>query len=720
MNRGRRLPQLARHPAGPPAAATDAHLLGRWTAGRDETAFELLVRRHGPMVLAVCRRALADPNDADDAFQATFLVLARKAGSVARGDVLAAWLHRVASRAASRVRADRLRRTGREEPGVETLPGPPEPDPGWAELARVLDEEVGRLPARHRAAFVLCCLEGKTGEEAARVLGCPAGTVSSRLTRARERLRDRLARRGFAPAALALAAGAERASAAPAPALIDSTLRAALAFAAGWPSPTPPARPAVVAEGVIRAMILNKLRLAPALLAAGLLAAGAVFAGSNPGSAPADPPGNAKTDPPKVKTDGGAPDLPVVHVVRPQKGGLDRVSRQTCTAEPVQRVDLFAGVAGVIQHVNVDIGDRVKAGQLLATIDAPDLVLDFKQAEVGIEQAEGSINEARARVTAAKAEIVAAEILVKQRQAEETSAKAMLTFREKQHARMKDLVNQKAVDQTVLAEHEAQLLAAQAQGQAAAAAVENVRAELQIRKGKLTQAEAANTTALANYKAALLVRDKARLALAPAGIKSPIDGVITHRSRAAGEFVRPGDPGAKPLLTVVRVDVVRVVVGMPEWDAPLTEPGLPVEVEFPSMPGTKFAGKVARIGFALEGPKHSREMRAEIDLPNPDGKIRPGMGGWAVVQLGKGPPESLRIPVSALFAVTNPATNTYVVYVYRGNGKARATQVRVNHQNGDTAEIGSGLTADDQVVLDPAQLRRDARDEIPVRVAPPK
>src|SRR5262249_15386025 len=166
MSRGRRLPQLPRHPAGPPAAASDAQLLGRWTAGRDETAFELLVRRHGPMVLAVCRRVLADPNDADDAFQATFLVLARKAGSVARGEVLAAWLHRVAGRAASRVRADRLRRSGREEGGVEMLPGPPEADPAWAELARVLDEEVARLPARHRAAFVLCCLEGKTGEEA--------------------------------------------------------------------------------------------------------------------------------------------------------------------------------------------------------------------------------------------------------------------------------------------------------------------------------------------------------------------------------------------------------------------------------------------------------------------------------------------------------------------------------------------------------------------------
>jgi len=262
-----------------PAGVPDEELLARWVAHGDEAAFELLVRRYAPMVLAACRRLLRDPADADDAFQAAFLVLARKAGSVARGAVLAAWLHRVAVRAALRVRADRLKRTDRQETGmVDHLPAPAPADPAWSELLRVLDEEIERLPPRHRAAFVLCCLEGKTGEEAGRLLGCPAGTVSSRLTRARERLRDRLTRRGFAPAAL-LAVGAVRAAdAGTVPdALIESVLRAAPAFSAAFLNNRPPTRPSTIAEGVVRAMFINKLRLISALLAAGLLVVGAAF-----------------------------------------------------------------------------------------------------------------------------------------------------------------------------------------------------------------------------------------------------------------------------------------------------------------------------------------------------------------------------------------------------------------------------------------------------------
>ncbi|MBN9123075.1 MAG: sigma-70 family RNA polymerase sigma factor, partial [Planctomycetes bacterium] len=263
---------LALSSTGPPA---DADLLARFAGTGDAAAFELLVRRHAPMVLAVCRRVLTDANDADDAFQATFLVLARKAGSVARREALAAWLHRVACRAALRVRADRARRTAREEPGAEHVPAPPV-DPGLRELERVLDEEVAKLPERHRTAFVLCCLEGKTGEEAARLLGCPPGTLSSRLTRARERLRARLTHRGFAPAlaAAALAAVAEEAAASALPALIASTLLAAPDFAPGRGSGAPSTRPAAVAEGVIRTMTANKLKTLSLFFAAALLAVG--------------------------------------------------------------------------------------------------------------------------------------------------------------------------------------------------------------------------------------------------------------------------------------------------------------------------------------------------------------------------------------------------------------------------------------------------------------
>ena len=180
-----RVSRLTYQYAGEPhCGATDGDLLDRWVAYRDEAAFELLVRRHTHLVLAACRRLLRDSNDADDAFQATFLVLARRAISISRSEVLPAWLHRVAFRAALRIRGERVRRSAREVSDVETLAAMASPETSRAELNFVLDEEIARLPARHRAVFVLCCLEGKTGEEAGRVLGCPAGTVSSRLTRA--------------------------------------------------------------------------------------------------------------------------------------------------------------------------------------------------------------------------------------------------------------------------------------------------------------------------------------------------------------------------------------------------------------------------------------------------------------------------------------------------------------------------------------------------------
>src|SRR4051794_1608667 len=162
--------------AGPAAGLSDAQLLERLVTRRDEAAFELLLWRHGAMVLGVCRRVLHNPHDAEDAFQATFLVLAKKAASVARGEAIGAWLARVAYRVALRARAQVTRHARCDRLAPEDLAAPAAPEAD--DLRRVLDEEIDRLPARQRAVVVLCCLEGKTGEQAARELGCRPGTVS--------------------------------------------------------------------------------------------------------------------------------------------------------------------------------------------------------------------------------------------------------------------------------------------------------------------------------------------------------------------------------------------------------------------------------------------------------------------------------------------------------------------------------------------------------------
>lgn len=183
---------------------TDGQMLERFLADQDQGAFAELVRRLGPLVLGVCRRLLHNSHDVEDAFQATFLVLVRKAGSIARREAVGGWLHQVAWNAAIRARA-RTQRQAMVERAAAMTSDPPAPPAKPCELFGILDEEVNRLPTAQRQALVLCYLEGKTNEEAAAELGCPVGTLTARLSRAREQLRERLARKGQVVSVAALA-----------------------------------------------------------------------------------------------------------------------------------------------------------------------------------------------------------------------------------------------------------------------------------------------------------------------------------------------------------------------------------------------------------------------------------------------------------------------------------------------------------------------------------
>ncbi len=253
---------------------SEGELLDRFLAGRDEPSFSALVARLGPMVLGVCRRTLTDPRDVEDAFQATFLVLVRRGGTLRDRDRLAPWLFGVARRVAARARSESARRRARERPWA----GEPAEDPGLddhrAELARALVEEIDRLPDPLRSVVVLCCGEGLSYEEAAARLRCTVPAIRGRLARARERLRTRLVRRGFAPTAGLLAAWtAAEGTAATVPIhLIEMTTRSALACAAGTMAApgTIPAVVATLAEGATRTMILTKWKF----LAAGLTTLG--------------------------------------------------------------------------------------------------------------------------------------------------------------------------------------------------------------------------------------------------------------------------------------------------------------------------------------------------------------------------------------------------------------------------------------------------------------
>jgi RNA polymerase sigma factor (sigma-70 family) len=250
---------------------TDGQLLECFVSRRDEAAFEALLRRHGPMVLGVCRRVLRDAHDAEDAFQATFLVLVRKAGSVVPRDRVGNWLYGVAVRTALEAKTMAARRRLKER-RVRDLPRPEAvPAEDWSDVRPLLDEELSQLPDKYRVPVVLCDLEGKSRQEAAEQLGWPKGTVASRLATARRMLARRLARRGVALSGGALAAGLvhQHASAAVPPALVAATLKTAALFASGHgPAAGEISKAAALAEGVLKAMLLTRLKTSVAVLLA--------------------------------------------------------------------------------------------------------------------------------------------------------------------------------------------------------------------------------------------------------------------------------------------------------------------------------------------------------------------------------------------------------------------------------------------------------------------
>jgi RNA polymerase sigma factor (sigma-70 family) len=296
--------------SGEEAGLTDGQLLACFIDHRDEVALAGIVRRHGTMVWGVCQRILRNQHDAEDAFQAAFLVLVRKAASIVPREMVGNWLYGVARQTALKARATLATRRKRERQAVD-MPEPAAADHNiWHDLQPLLDQELGCLPDKYRVPVVMCDLEGKTRKEAAQQLSCPEGTVAGRLARARTMLAKRLARRGVVLSAGGLAAElSQHATAAGVPpALVVSTIKAATLFAAGPAAAAGvvPAQVAALTEGVLQAMFLTKLKkMAAVILVFGLIAfSGGLFAYHQGAGQPAP-----------------AGDLPARPEVQPKAGG---------------------------------------------------------------------------------------------------------------------------------------------------------------------------------------------------------------------------------------------------------------------------------------------------------------------------------------------------------------------------------------------------------------
>jgi RNA polymerase sigma factor (sigma-70 family) len=246
----------------------DGELLRAFRAHGDQAAFEGIVKQHGPLVMAVCRRTLGHVQDAEDAFQATFLILARRAASIRKEESLAAWLHGVACRVSKSARRSVVRRRKHEGQAQASHPGQPESAVAWQEVQRLVDEETQRLPFIYREAFVLCCLENRCCAEVARYLRQNEGTVRSRVARARQRLQKRLSKRGVSlSATLSAAAAADNVSAVSISAsLVHSTVQAGFAYAAGRTVGVLSSEVVTLVRGVTKAMFYAKLKIVFAVL----------------------------------------------------------------------------------------------------------------------------------------------------------------------------------------------------------------------------------------------------------------------------------------------------------------------------------------------------------------------------------------------------------------------------------------------------------------------
>ncbi len=404
-----------------------------------------------------------------------------------------------------------------------------------------------------------------------------------------------------------------------------------------------------------------------------------------------------------------------VETISPQTGGVDRVTVQPGTVHSFDWADLFSKVSGYLHEQKYDIGDKVKAGEVIAVIEAPELKEEVTRCTATVTQAKARVDQMIARVDTAKAEKEAAKAAIAEAQADQQRAEATLSYQGKQYQRMQDLFRRKAVDEKLVDETEDQYLAAKAAVEAAKAHVITQQAQVTAATAKIAQADADLGEARAQVGVANAELAHAQVMYDYTNIRSPYDGVVTQRNYHVGHFIRTGDDTSHgPLYTISRNDRMRVIVEVPDREVYFANPGDTAVVEVDALTGKKFQGKISRIAMAED--TNSRTERIEIDLANPtdpthpEGILKHGMYGAVAITLEAGNKDSVRIPSSCLIGDAKDGEGT--VYVVR-NGRAEKRQIRLGKDNGIVVEVLDGLNANDQVV---AKNNSAVEDGTPVQV----
>ncbi len=706
---------------------TDGQLLERFASDPGEAAelaFAALVERHGPMVLRVCRGVLGDGPDAEDAFQATFLVLVGKARALWVRDSLGPWLHQVAYRTASCARANASRRR-RHERLAAAPAGAHRPGVG-DELARALHEEVDRLPGRYRAAVVLCDLEGRTHEQAARHLGWPIGTVKSRLTRGRDRLRDRLSRRGLAPGSgLALAASGFEASISPA--LVDSAAGAASRFLAGRAFAGGFA--ASLAHEVIRSMsIIQWSRSSAVVLAFGATVSGVGLLGERGAAGVEAGPGG---DLQSARAD----DVPVA-AVEPGKLDLTVVVRGFVEASRYR--DVASEVEGVARIIKIlPEGSWVAAGDVVCELESAPLRDTLTNQNITTQQAQASYQQAL--LTREVAEYAVKEYLegifkqdLETKKGDVGRARSDLerandrlkwskSMREKGFvSRATNIADELAVERAKFDLEQAQTQLEVLEKYTKAKQIKSLNSDVEkARAGELSKQ---STWELERAKVAKLERQ-----LRACVLKAPGDGMVVYANEPPGNggarfMIEEGDNVRERQLIFRLPDLnvpMRVHAKVPEASIARVGPGLRARIKLEASGGKTLAGVVTSVAPSPDPlgrfePDAAKVYSAFIKIEDGPPGLRPGIPARVELRVG-GLDEVLSVPAGA---VLRQGGKGFLV-VKKPGGGLELREVTLGLVDGRRVEVRRGLRRGETVVLDPADAAGE-RPEPAARAEPPR
>jgi HlyD family secretion protein len=375
---------------------------------------------------------------------------------------------------------------------------------------------------------------------------------------------------------------------------------------------------------------------------------------------------------------------------------MDRTTVGPGSVQAFESVDLFPGVSGYLKTLNVDIGDRMKKGQVLAEVDVPELEKQVQRYAAVVEQNRAKVAQMRARVVSARADWDAARAAVPRAEAMLKSKSAELRYRQLQLQRMRDLAALNSIEDKLVDETTAHRDSVREGEAAAQEGVTSAKANVAAMAAKILAADADVDEAAAEVKVAQAELEKAQVLVHFATVRAPFNGVVAQRNFFPNDFVRAANEGGAhlPILTVQRTDRMRVVVQIPDRDVPYCDPGDPALVEIDALPGKTLIAKVSRIAQS-EDPG-TRLMHVEIDLPNPTGKIAHGMFGKVTIRLDKN--TLLARPSSCLMNKTPDGKGSVMVV---RDGVVKILPVSIGADDGRRVGVQGKLNASDEVIVNP-------------------